>query len=167
MSTWRALRAAPRDSLSRTGWSRTSVSPRIRRAPRRSGHGPVVSKVGRIRTHCVGVGSRLLSQEHNPVIKSVQGDLNPRIHHGKVAGCRATSWTRFTTSSGGWTRTSTLPASAGRSTFELHRNDSSSGGWSRANTCGFRARRPAVRRPRKKFTLTPNPFPQRRGGRME
>jgi hypothetical protein len=27
-------------------------------------------------------------------IQSVQGDLNPRIHHGKVAGCRVTSWTR-------------------------------------------------------------------------
>ena len=25
--------------------------------------------------------------------QSVQGDLNPRIHHGKVAGCQATSWT--------------------------------------------------------------------------
>ena len=25
--------------------------------------------------------------------QSVQGDLNPRIHHGKVAGCQVTSWT--------------------------------------------------------------------------
>jgi hypothetical protein len=27
--------------------------------------------------------------------ESVQGDLNPRIHHGKVAGCQVTSWTHF------------------------------------------------------------------------
>ena len=26
--------------------------------------------------------------------QSVQGDSNPRIHHGKVAGCQATSWTQ-------------------------------------------------------------------------
>lgn len=26
-------------------------------------------------------------------MQSVQGDLNPRIHHGKVAGCQITSWT--------------------------------------------------------------------------
>ena len=40
-----------------------------------------------------------LSRLSHTLNKSVQGDLNPRIHHGKVAGCRATSWTR---SSGGW-----------------------------------------------------------------
>jgi len=29
--------------------------------------------------------------------QSVQGELNPRIHHGKVAGCQATSWTHLAT----------------------------------------------------------------------
>src|SRR5262245_63201343 len=52
------------------------------------------------------------------LIQSVQGDLNPRIHHGKVAGCQATSWTRVSPkptdghsagSSGGWGRASDLP----------------------------------------------------------
>lgn len=55
--------------------------------------------------------------------ESVQGDLNPRIHHGKVAGCQATSWTRFVASSGGWSRTSGLPVFSGTLLpSELHRN---------------------------------------------
>ena len=32
--------------------------------------------------------------------RSVQRDLNPRIHHGKVAGCQATSWTRAVPAAG-------------------------------------------------------------------
>lgn len=30
----------------------------------------------------------------DPRTESVQGDSNSRIHHGKVAGCQATSWTQ-------------------------------------------------------------------------
>lgn len=37
--------------------------------------------------------SHILSQ-------SVQGDLNPRIHHGKVAGCQVTSWTQTVPAAG-------------------------------------------------------------------
>jgi hypothetical protein len=51
--------------------------------------------------------------------QSVQRESNPHIYHGKVAGYR---YIMDATSSGGWNRTSTLPSSAGRSTFELHRN---------------------------------------------
>jgi hypothetical protein len=110
--------------------SRTCLVPRIRRLPCRPVPGPISSKVGRIRTHSAGFGERLLSQEHNLTggksgsrthkasrltcfrdrhhrqlvrlseIKSVQRDLNPRIHHGKVAGFQVTSWTRAVPAAG-------------------------------------------------------------------
>ena len=46
-----------------------------------------LSKVGRIRTHCVGFGNRLLSQEHNLVTncpgrtRTCNPSLNRRPHH--------------------------------------------------------------------------------------
>ncbi len=64
----------------------------------------------------------LLTPNSSLLTRKRPGDSNPRIHHGKVAGCQATSWTR--NSSGGWNRTNTLPASAGCSTSEPHRNQS-------------------------------------------
>src|SRR5436309_2985726 len=45
-----------------------------------------------------------LSTTHYPLPTSVQGDLNPRVRHGKAAGCRYI----MDASSGGWDRTSGL-----------------------------------------------------------
>ena len=88
MSRWRALRAAPRDC--RFSRLRFALPGRHASAKRKlfmrsgrqelnlpqtayqtvaspPGPRPEISKVGRIRTHFVGVGGRLLSQEHNLV----------------------------------------------------------------------------------------------------
>ena len=48
----------------------------------------MVSKDGRSRTLCSWVGATLLSREHVPVRQSIQRESNPRVHRGKVAGCR-------------------------------------------------------------------------------
>ena len=87
MSRWRALQAAPRDCVNRAGRSRTCLVPRIRRAPRRSVHGPnhcaqthqQNSRDGRNRTLAVRFGGGLLHQEHTPVLSVDPPGIEPGL----------------------------------------------------------------------------------------